>query len=46
LTFCNVLNSNCNLNPGIEATHGEMTALGKVALRLIRLNLLSGVYIC
>jgi len=46
LTFCNVLNTNCNLNPSIEAAHGEMTVFRKLALHLIHLNLTTTVRIC
>jgi len=46
LTFCNVLNINCNLNPGIEVAHGEMMAFRRLDLHLIHLNLTNTVHMC
>jgi len=46
LTFCNVHNTNCNPNPGIEVAHGEMMAFRRLALHLIHLILTNIVYIC
>jgi len=31
LTTCDVLNTNCNLNPGGEVARGEITVLGSLA---------------
>ena len=46
LTFCNVLKTNCNPNPGIEVAHGKMIAFRRLALHLICMNLTNTVYIC
>jgi len=40
LTFCDVLNTNYNPNPGIEVAHGEIMALRRLALQLVHLNIL------
>jgi len=45
LTFY-VLNTKCNLNPGIEVAHVEMVAVERPALHLIRLNLTNTLHIC
>jgi len=44
LIFYDVLNTNCNLNPGIEVVHGEMMAFRRLALHLICLNLTNAVH--
>ena len=46
LTFCNVHNTNCNPNPGIEVAHGVMMAFRRLAPHLIHLILTNTVYIC
>jgi len=43
LTFCNVLKTNFNPNPGIEVVHGKMMAVRRLALHLILTNI---GYIC
>jgi len=35
LTFCDVLKTNCNSNPGVEVVHGEIMPFRRLALHFI-----------